>query len=80
MAIFEGQERRIADVLPAFPGSRGNACNSGSLAFRLCSFRFSGETPAFQDRGRPACKRLYSTADERGLTSGRVFKNSFLSR
>ncbi|MDR2169497.1 MAG: hypothetical protein LBP59_05080 [Planctomycetaceae bacterium] len=24
-------------------------------------------SPAFQDRGRLACKRLYSTANERGL-------------
>ncbi|MDR2171626.1 MAG: hypothetical protein LBP59_15900 [Planctomycetaceae bacterium] len=46
--------------------------NTESQAFRLCSFRFAGETPASQDRGRLACMRLYSTANERGLTSGRL--------
>ncbi|MDR2168826.1 MAG: hypothetical protein LBP59_01630 [Planctomycetaceae bacterium] len=46
--------------------------NTGSQAFRLCSFRFAGGTPVPQDRGRLACKRLYSTANERGLTSGRL--------
>ncbi|MDR2168882.1 MAG: hypothetical protein LBP59_01925 [Planctomycetaceae bacterium] len=35
-------------------------------------FRFAGGTPASQDRGRLACMRLYSTANERGLTSGRL--------
>ncbi|MDR2170833.1 MAG: hypothetical protein LBP59_11880 [Planctomycetaceae bacterium] len=43
--------------------------NTRSQAFRLGSFRFAGETPASQDRGRLACKRLYSTANERGLIS-----------
>ncbi|MDR2170013.1 MAG: hypothetical protein LBP59_07725 [Planctomycetaceae bacterium] len=38
---------------------------SDSRMFRLCSFRFAGGTPASQDRGRPACMRLYSTANER---------------
>ncbi|MDR2170037.1 MAG: hypothetical protein LBP59_07845 [Planctomycetaceae bacterium] len=28
-------------------------------------YRFAGETPASQDRGRLACMRLYSTANER---------------
>ncbi|MDR2169302.1 MAG: hypothetical protein LBP59_04100 [Planctomycetaceae bacterium] len=40
--------------------------NTGSQAERLCSFRFAGGTPALQDRGRLACMRLYSTANERG--------------
>ncbi|MDR2169085.1 MAG: hypothetical protein LBP59_02980 [Planctomycetaceae bacterium] len=44
---------------------------SGSQAKRLCSVRFAGETPASQDRGRLACMRLYSTANERGLISDR---------
>ncbi|MDR2169265.1 MAG: hypothetical protein LBP59_03900 [Planctomycetaceae bacterium] len=39
---------------------------SRSRAYRLCSFRFAGETLASQDRGRLACMRLYSTANERG--------------
>ncbi|MDR2171284.1 MAG: hypothetical protein LBP59_14160 [Planctomycetaceae bacterium] len=39
--------------------------NTGSQAKRLCFFRFAGETPASQDRGRLACMRLYSTANER---------------
>ncbi|MDR2171138.1 MAG: hypothetical protein LBP59_13425 [Planctomycetaceae bacterium] len=42
----------------------------GSQASRLCSFRFAGVSPASQDRGRLACMRLYSTANERGLISG----------
>ncbi|MDR2169240.1 MAG: hypothetical protein LBP59_03770, partial [Planctomycetaceae bacterium] len=33
--------------------------------FAWCFFRFAGGTPASQDRGRLACMRLYSTADER---------------
>ncbi|MDR2171258.1 MAG: hypothetical protein LBP59_14030 [Planctomycetaceae bacterium] len=37
----------------------------GLQASRLCSFRFAGGTPASQDRGHLACKRLYSTANER---------------
>ncbi|MDR2169200.1 MAG: hypothetical protein LBP59_03570 [Planctomycetaceae bacterium] len=37
---------------------------TGSQASRLGSFRFAGEMPASQDRGRPACTRLYSTANE----------------
>jgi hypothetical protein len=28
--------------------------------------RIAGVSPAFQDRGRLACMRLYSTANERG--------------
>ncbi|MDR2171183.1 MAG: hypothetical protein LBP59_13650 [Planctomycetaceae bacterium] len=39
--------------------------NTGSRALRLCSVRFAGGTPASQDRGRLACRRLYSTANER---------------
>ncbi|MDR2171124.1 MAG: hypothetical protein LBP59_13350 [Planctomycetaceae bacterium] len=42
------------------------ACIPGSQAFRLGSFRFAGEMPASPDRGRLACMRLYSTANERG--------------
>ncbi|MDR2172506.1 MAG: hypothetical protein LBP59_20385 [Planctomycetaceae bacterium] len=41
--------------MPKRPRSIGLACNSGSQASRLCSFRFAGETPASQDRGRLAC-------------------------
>ncbi|MDR2169350.1 MAG: hypothetical protein LBP59_04340 [Planctomycetaceae bacterium] len=62
-------------VSPAFQ-DRGHfriACILGSQAFRLGSFRFAGETPASQDRGRLACMRLYSTANERGLDRNRLF-------
>jgi hypothetical protein len=45
----------------------------GSQVFRLCSFRFAGGTPASQDRGRLACVRLYSTANERGFDLKRLF-------
>ncbi|MDR2171280.1 MAG: hypothetical protein LBP59_14140 [Planctomycetaceae bacterium] len=57
------------------PRSVGLACISGSQAFQdrkhfaWCFFRFAGETPASPDRGRLACRRLYSTANERGLIS-----------
>ncbi|MDR2171340.1 MAG: hypothetical protein LBP59_14450 [Planctomycetaceae bacterium] len=57
------------------PRSVGLACISGSQAlqnrkhFAWCLFRFAGGTPASLDRGRLACKRLYSTANERGLIS-----------
>ncbi|MDR2170223.1 MAG: hypothetical protein LBP59_08790, partial [Planctomycetaceae bacterium] len=47
--------------------------NTGSQAERLCSFRFAGGTPAFQDRGRLACMRLYSTANERVFDLNRLF-------
>ncbi|MDR2172230.1 MAG: hypothetical protein LBP59_18965 [Planctomycetaceae bacterium] len=53
------------------------ACIPGSLAlqdrkhFAWCFFRFSGVSPASQDRGRLACKRLYSTANERGFDRNR---------
>ncbi|MDR2172540.1 MAG: hypothetical protein LBP59_20565 [Planctomycetaceae bacterium] len=59
--------------MPKRPRSGGLACISGSRAFRLGSFRFAGGTPASQDRGRPACKRLYSTANEGGLYLNRLF-------
>ncbi|MDR2170375.1 MAG: hypothetical protein LBP59_09555 [Planctomycetaceae bacterium] len=46
----------------------------GSQASRLLgSFRFAGGTPASQDRGRLACMRLYSTANERGFDRKRLF-------
>ncbi|MDR2168917.1 MAG: hypothetical protein LBP59_02125 [Planctomycetaceae bacterium] len=45
----------------------------GSQASRLGSFRFAGGTPASQDRGRLACLRLYSTANERGFVLNRLF-------
>ncbi|MDR2170043.1 MAG: hypothetical protein LBP59_07875 [Planctomycetaceae bacterium] len=32
-----------------------------------------GVSPAYQDRGRLACMRLYSTADERGLYYNSLF-------
>ncbi|MDR2170214.1 MAG: hypothetical protein LBP59_08745 [Planctomycetaceae bacterium] len=57
------------------PRSGGLACILGSQAiqdrkhFAWCFFRFAGGTPASQDRGRLACKRLYSTAVERGYIS-----------
>ncbi|MDR2172440.1 MAG: hypothetical protein LBP59_20045 [Planctomycetaceae bacterium] len=51
------------------PRSGGLACILGSQASRLGSFRFAGGTPASQDRGRLACMRLYSTANERGYIS-----------
>ncbi|MDR2172221.1 MAG: hypothetical protein LBP59_18920 [Planctomycetaceae bacterium] len=57
------------------PRSVDLACILGSQAlqnrkhFAWCFFRFAGGTPASQDRGRLACKRLYSTADDRGLIS-----------
>ncbi|MDR2171721.1 MAG: hypothetical protein LBP59_16380 [Planctomycetaceae bacterium] len=54
------------------PRSVGLACFSGSQAFRLGSFRFAGGTLASQDRGRLACKRLYSTANERRLDRNRL--------
>ncbi|MDR2172344.1 MAG: hypothetical protein LBP59_19540 [Planctomycetaceae bacterium] len=41
--------------------------------FVWCFFRFAGETPAFQDRGRLACMRLYSTANERGFDRNSLF-------
>ncbi|MDR2170969.1 MAG: hypothetical protein LBP59_12570 [Planctomycetaceae bacterium] len=41
--------------------------------------RIANNLPSPPDRGRPACMRLYSTANERGLISG-GYKNSFLSR
>ncbi|MDR2169535.1 MAG: hypothetical protein LBP59_05285 [Planctomycetaceae bacterium] len=49
-----------------------NFCNKKSSSERsqascLCSIRFAGETLASQDRGRLACTRLYSTANERGF-------------
>ncbi|MDR2169876.1 MAG: hypothetical protein LBP59_07035 [Planctomycetaceae bacterium] len=53
------------------PRSVGLACISGSQAFQdrkhfaWCFVRFAGGTPASQDRGRLACKRLYSNANER---------------
>ncbi|MDR2169545.1 MAG: hypothetical protein LBP59_05335 [Planctomycetaceae bacterium] len=37
------------------------------------SFRFAGGTLASQDRGRLACMRLYSTANERGFAHKRLF-------
>ncbi|MDR2171870.1 MAG: hypothetical protein LBP59_17130 [Planctomycetaceae bacterium] len=48
------------------------ACISRSRASRL-HFRIVGVPPTFQDRGRLACMRLYSTANERGLTSQQFF-------
>jgi hypothetical protein len=57
------------------PRSGGLACISGSQTlqdrkhFAWCSFRFAGGTPASQVRGRLACMRLYSTANERGYIS-----------
>jgi hypothetical protein len=45
----------------------------GSQASRLGYFRFAGGTPASQDRGRLACMRLYSTANERGFDLKRLF-------
>ncbi|MDR2171148.1 MAG: hypothetical protein LBP59_13475 [Planctomycetaceae bacterium] len=68
----------IGKVQAGCPRSVGLAYTSGSQAlqdrkhFAWCLFRFAGETPASQDRGRLACRRLYSTADERGLISGRL--------
>ncbi|MDR2171296.1 MAG: hypothetical protein LBP59_14220 [Planctomycetaceae bacterium] len=60
--------KRNADETPAIRRSRlifWIAGISGSRAFRLGSFRFAGEKSASQDRGRLACRRLYSTANER---------------
>ncbi|MDR2171257.1 MAG: hypothetical protein LBP59_14025 [Planctomycetaceae bacterium] len=53
------------------PRSGGLACFSGLQVFQdrkhfaWCFVRFASGTPALQDRGRLACKRLYSTANER---------------
>jgi hypothetical protein len=61
------------------PRSGGLVCISESQEFQdrkhfaWCSFRFAGEMPASQDRGRLACKRLYSTANERGFDLKRFF-------
>ncbi|MDR2172476.1 MAG: hypothetical protein LBP59_20235 [Planctomycetaceae bacterium] len=68
--------RQNAGEMPAIRWSRLHfriANISGSQTFRLCSFRFAGETPASQDRGRLACMRLYSTANERGFVLNRLF-------
>ncbi|MDR2170204.1 MAG: hypothetical protein LBP59_08695 [Planctomycetaceae bacterium] len=70
--------RQSAGGTPAIRWSRLHfriASDSGSQAlqdrkhFAWCFFRFAGGTPALQDRGRLACKRLYSTANERGYIS-----------
>jgi hypothetical protein len=63
----------IGKVQAGRPRSVGLACIWGSQAFRQCSFRFAGEMPVSQDRGRLACMRLYSTANERGLDRKRLF-------
>ncbi|MDR2170258.1 MAG: hypothetical protein LBP59_08965 [Planctomycetaceae bacterium] len=68
--------RQSAGETPAIRWSRLHfriAGILGSQVFRLCSFRFAGGTPASQDRGRLACKRLYSTANERGFDRKRFF-------
>ncbi|MDR2169814.1 MAG: hypothetical protein LBP59_06705 [Planctomycetaceae bacterium] len=68
--------RQHAGETPAIRWSRLHfriAGASGSQTFRLVFFRFAGETPASQDRGHLACKRLYSTANERGLISQQPF-------
>ncbi|MDR2169767.1 MAG: hypothetical protein LBP59_06470 [Planctomycetaceae bacterium] len=54
------------------PRSVGLVCFSGSQAFCLCFFRFVGETHLPPDRGRLACKRLYSTANERFFDLNRL--------
>ncbi|MDR2170050.1 MAG: AAA family ATPase [Planctomycetaceae bacterium] len=41
--------------------------------FAWCFVRFAGGTPVSQDRGRLACTRLYSTANERGFDLKRLF-------
>ncbi|MDR2171586.1 MAG: hypothetical protein LBP59_15700 [Planctomycetaceae bacterium] len=64
--------RQSAGETPAIRWSRllfRIAGISGSRAFCLCSFRFAGEAPVSQDRGRLACMRLYSTANERSYIS-----------
>jgi hypothetical protein len=43
----------------------------GTQAPRLCFVRFAGGTPVPPDRGRLACMRLYSTANERGFDLNR---------
>ncbi|MDR2172242.1 MAG: hypothetical protein LBP59_19025 [Planctomycetaceae bacterium] len=68
--------RQHAGETPAIRWSRLHfriAGIAGSRAFRLSSCRFVGETPAFQDRGRLACKRLYSTAVEREVILQPIF-------
>ncbi|MDR2168626.1 MAG: hypothetical protein LBP59_00610 [Planctomycetaceae bacterium] len=63
----------IGKVQARRPRSGGLACFSESQAlqdrkhFAWCFFRFAGGMPASQDRGRLACMRLYSTANERRL-------------
>ncbi|MDR2171356.1 MAG: hypothetical protein LBP59_14530 [Planctomycetaceae bacterium] len=67
--------RQSAGGTPAIRWSRLHfriAGISGSRTFRLGSFRFAGETPAAPARGRLACMRLYSTANERGFDRNRL--------
>ncbi|MDR2169285.1 MAG: hypothetical protein LBP59_04010 [Planctomycetaceae bacterium] len=52
--------------------SEGSQAFQDREHFAWCFFRFAGGTPASQDRGRLACMRLYSTANERGLISWRL--------
>ncbi|MDR2172343.1 MAG: hypothetical protein LBP59_19535 [Planctomycetaceae bacterium] len=68
--------RQSAGETPAIRWSRLHSRIAGIQDrehFAWCFFRFAGETPAFQDRGRLACMRLYSTANERGFDRNRLF-------